>query len=103
MAETNQTPLWLDRDLLREISVEFEGRYVLTKQMVADYYEVDERTIERFLEANKEELEHNGYFLYKGNSLKEFKLRFASDIDVATKTTVLGLLYARGKRHHSCW
>ena len=71
--------------------LEFEGRYVLTKQMVADYYEVDERTIERFLEANKEELEYNGYFLCKGNSLKEFKLRFASDIDVATKTTVLGL------------
>jgi hypothetical protein len=71
--------------------LEFEGRNVLTKQMVADYYEVDERTIERFLEANKEELEHNGYFLCKGNSLKEFKLRFASDIDVATKTTVLGL------------
>ena len=71
--------------------LEFEGRYVLTKQMVADYYEVDERTIERFLEANKEELEHSGYFLCKGNSLKEFKLRFASDIDVATKTTVLGL------------
>ena len=64
---------------------------MLTKQMVADYYEVDERTIERFLEANKEELEHNGYFLCKGNSLKKFKLRFASDIDVATKTTVLGL------------
>ena len=71
--------------------LEFEGRDVLTKQMVADFYEVDERTIERFLEANKEELEHNGYFLCKGNSLKEFKLRFASDIDVATKTTVLGL------------
>jgi hypothetical protein len=71
--------------------LEFDGRYVLTKQMVADYYEVDERTIERFLEANKEELEHNGYFLCKGNSLKECKLRFASDIDVATKTTVLGL------------
>lgn len=71
--------------------LEFDGRYVLTKQMVADYYEVDERTIERFLEANKEELEHNGYFLCKGNSLKEFKLHFASDIDVATKTTVLGL------------
>ena len=33
----------------------------------------------------------NGYFLCKGKSLKEFKLRFASDIDVATKTTVLGL------------
>ena len=25
--------------------LEFEGRYVLTKQMVADYYGVDERTL----------------------------------------------------------
>lgn len=72
-------------------ALEFEGRYVLTKQMVAEYYGVDERTIERFLAANEEELTHNGYFLCKGKSLKEFKLRFASDIDVATKTTVLGL------------
>lgn len=71
--------------------LEFEGRYVLTKQMVADYYEVDERTIERFLAANEDELTRNGYFLCKGNSLKDFKLRFASDINVATKTTVLGL------------
>lgn len=38
--------------------LEFEGRYVLTKQMVADYYGVDERTIERFLAANEEELTH---------------------------------------------
>ena len=72
-------------------ALEFEGRYVLTKQMVAEYYGVDERTIERFLAANEEELTHNSYFLCKGKSLKEFKLRFASDIDVATKTTVLGL------------
>lgn len=72
-------------------ALEFEGRYVLTKQMVAEYYGVDERTIERFLAANEEELTHNGYFLCKGKSLKEFKLRFASDIDVATKTTILGL------------
>jgi hypothetical protein len=87
----NGVALPLIQEALEIRPLEFEGRYVLTKQMVADYYEVDERTIERFLEANKEELEHNGYFLCKGNSLKEFKLRFASDIDVATKTTVLGL------------
>ncbi len=71
--------------------LEFEGRYVLTKQMVADYYGVDERTIERLLISNEEELKHNGYFLCKGNSLKEFKLRFAGDIDVAHKTVSLGL------------
>lgn len=28
----------------------FEGKYYLTKQMVADFYEVDVRTIERYLE-----------------------------------------------------
>lgn len=28
----------------------FEGSYRFTKQMVADYYEVDERTIERYVE-----------------------------------------------------
>ena len=72
-------------------ALEFEGRYVLTKQMVADYYGVDERTIERILISNEEELKHNGYFLCKGNSLKEFKLHFAGDIDVAHKTVSLGL------------
>lgn len=71
--------------------LEFEGRYVLTKQMVADYYGVDIRTISRYIENNQDELEHNGYFLCKGNSLKDFKLRFAKDIDVPTKTTSLGM------------
>ena len=71
--------------------LEFEGRYVLTKQMVADYYGVDERTIERLLVANDEELKHNGYCLCKGKALKDFKLRFASDINVAHKAVSLGL------------
>lgn len=44
-------------------ALEFEGRYVLTKQMVADYYGVDERTIERFLATNEEELTHNVFFV----------------------------------------
>ena len=71
--------------------LEFEGRYVLTKQMVADYYDVDIRTVENCLSANEDELRHNGYFLCRGNSLKEFKLRFAHEIDFGSKTTQLGL------------
>ena len=71
--------------------LEFEGRYVLTKQMVADYYKVDIRTVENCLSANEDELRHNGYFLCRGNSLKEFKLRFAPEIDFGSKTTQLGL------------
>ena len=71
--------------------LEFEGRYVLTKQMVADFYGVDIRTISRYIENHQEELEHNGYFICKGNSLKEFKLRYVQDIDVPNKTPQIGL------------
>lgn len=72
--------------------LEFESRYVLTKQMVADYYGVDYRTISRYIENHQDELEHNGYFFScKGNLLKEFKLRFAQDIDVPNKTPQIGL------------
>ena len=72
-----------------------DGQYCFTKQMVADFYEVDERTIERYLENYEQELKHNGYFLCKGKLLKEFKLRFGSDINVATKTTIIGLFNFR--------
>ena len=73
----------------------FEGQYCFTKQMIADFYEVDERTIERYLESHELELKHNGYFLCKGKLLKEFKLQYASDINVGTKTTVIGLFNFR--------
>ena len=59
--------------------------------MVADFYEVDVRTIERYLETNKEELERNGYFLCRGKRLKEFNLQFAPDITVGHKTVSLSL------------
>ena len=44
---------------------EFEGRFYLTKQMVADYFEVDVRTIDNYLSNYEEELKHNGYVLCK--------------------------------------
>ena len=73
----------------------FEGEYWLTKRMVADFYEVEERTIERCIAQNEAELKHNGYFLCKGNSLKEFKLQFAPVINVGSKTTQLALFNFR--------
>lgn len=72
-------------------ALEFQGRLVLTKQMVADFYEVDIRTISRYIVRHKEELEHNGYFVCKGNDLKEFKLRYVKDINVPNKTPQIGL------------
>jgi hypothetical protein len=69
----------------------FEGEYRFTKQMVADFFEVDERTIDRYLEKYSVELKHNGYILSRSNQLKEFKLQFGHLIDKASKTTQLGL------------
>ena len=73
----------------------FDNQYCFTKQMVADFYSVEERTIDRYLESNEQELKHNGYFLCRGKLLKDLKLQFGHVIDVATKTTVLGLFNFR--------
>ncbi len=76
-------------------ALQFDGQYCLTKQMVASFYEVDERTIERYLESHEQELKHNGYFLCRGKLLKDLKLQFAPVINVGTKTTVIGLFNFR--------
>lgn len=73
----------------------FEGEYRFTKKMVADFYEVEERTIERYIEKNRNELSANGYILCKGKQLKELKLQFAPVINVGSKTTQLGLFNFR--------
>ena len=73
----------------------FEGEYKKTKKMVADFYEVEERTIEHYLEKHSDELAANGYVLCKGKHLKELKLQFAPVINVGSKTTQLGLFNFR--------
>lgn len=73
----------------------FEGEYRFTKKMIADFYEVEERTIERYLEKHSDELAANGYVLCKGKHLKELKLQFAPVINVGSKTTQLGLFNFR--------
>lgn len=69
----------------------FEGEYRFTKKMVAEYYGVEERTIERYLTKCSDELSANGYILCKGKSLKDLKLQFAPVINVGSKTTQIGL------------
>jgi hypothetical protein len=53
--------------------IKFETKYRFTKQQVADYFEVDSRTIDRVLENHKEELDKSGYELFSGERLKKFK------------------------------
>lgn len=73
----------------------FNNEYCFTKQMVADFYEVDISTIDRYLTKYDDELKHNGYFLCRGKLLTQFKLEFGHLINEATKTTVLGLFNFR--------
>ena len=73
----------------------FDGQYCFTKQMVADFYEVDERTVKRYLESHEDELKRNGYFLCQGKALKELKLQFVRDINVPNKSPVVDLFNFR--------
>lgn len=50
----------------------FENKVYFTKMMVATYFEVDVRTIERYVSENVDELSSNGYEIIKGKRLKNF-------------------------------
>lgn len=72
----------------------WEDKLYVTREMVADFFEVDIRTISRYLEQNSEELTENGYQVLKGKRLKSFievANNSGKDIYVPTKTTVLGI------------
>lgn len=79
------------RECLNIEGILLDGEYRFTKKMVADFYEVEERTVERYLKMHAEELSANGYVLCKGKSLKKVILQFAPDINVGSRTTQLGL------------
>ncbi|MDL1978962.1 MAG: DNA-binding protein [Deltaproteobacteria bacterium] len=76
-------------------SVMFEGAVRLVKEQIAAFFEVDVRTIERYLEKYGDELGKNGYEVLRGNRLKSFKLtakeQFVADIGVGIKTQQLGI------------
>ena len=66
----------------------FENEYKFTKKQVADFYEIDERTIDRYLEQFGDELVKNGYEVLRGTKLQDFLAtygNFVHDIDVAHK------------------
>ena len=65
-----------------------------TREMTASFFEVDIRTISRYIDQYNDELVENGYEVLKGKKLKEFKetaQTSGKDINVPTKTTVLGI------------
>lgn len=85
-------------EIQKEINVEgvfVEDSIFFTKEMVAKFFDVESRTIERYITSFNEELKSNGYEVLKGAKLKDFilkyKVLFGTDINVGTKTTVLGV------------
>lgn len=72
----------------------WEGNVYVTREMVATFFEIDVRTISRYIEQNSEELKFNGYQVLKGKKLKSFievANNSGKDINVPSKTTVLGV------------
>ncbi|WP_304237436.1 DNA-binding protein [Jiulongibacter sediminis] len=51
----------------------YEGEYLFTSKMVADFFDVTTRTLTNILNENEDEVKHNGYQVIKGQKLKEFK------------------------------
>lgn len=64
------------------IGVMFEGKFRFTRKMVADYFGVDSRTINRYLNQYSVELAQNGYEVLTGYKLREFKNLHVEDINV---------------------
>ena len=60
----------------------FEGQLCFTKTMVAEFFSVDLRTIERYSSEYIEELKDNGYEILKGKRLKLFIETFADVPDI---------------------
>ena len=67
----------------------------LTKDMVASFFGVEVRTIERYISKYSEELESNGYTVLKGKELLEFlkvyESTFVTDINVGHKIRALSI------------
>lgn len=102
--------------------ISFEGEFRYTKKQMALFFDIDERTVERYIEQHSDELRRNGYELLSGGRLKEFKEEYlksciesvsgnwicemdvnddGTDINVATKinhiqkTSILGVFTFR--------
>lgn len=54
--------------------IHFEDKSVVLKEQVAEFFQVDLRTIENYLSRHSDEIHQNGYEVIRGKRLKEFKL-----------------------------
>ena len=73
----------------------YDGKMYVTKELVAAFFDVEIRTIERYISTNLEELTENGYAVLRGAKLKAFiaayNEHFATDINVGHKIRALSV------------
>jgi hypothetical protein len=73
----------------------FEESYRFTKKQIADFYQVDIRTIERYLDKYSKEIAENGYDVLRAKRLQNFRLAVqklsVTDIDVGVKSRLFGV------------
>ncbi len=77
--------------------VYWHDEMIFTKAQVAEVLDIDERTIDRYIESHSEELSKNGYRVIKGPQLRELKKILLDDINVAdiSKVPSLGVFSFR--------
>lgn len=75
--------------------IEFEGSMRLTKEQIALFFNIDIRTLERYIEKFGDELSVNGYEVLKGQRLNKFReeisKQFVTGIDVGHKVRNLAI------------
>lgn len=73
----------------------FEDKITFTKDMIAEFFDIDIRTVERYTTKFSGELKSNGYEILKGKRLKQFLLEIerqkVPDIHVAKTTPQLAI------------
>ncbi len=69
-------------------NISFEGKIRFLKEDIAKFFEVDIRTIERYIERYNDELTTNGYEILKGQRLKDFIFLYNQFAAEVTDTNV---------------
>jgi hypothetical protein len=73
-------------------AVFWENKFMFTKDMVSVFFEVEPRTVDRYLNEYSDELRQNGYEVLRGKRLRDFLTTMSgNDINVVTKINLLGV------------
>ena len=77
------------RENLSISTILYKGEHLLTVRQVANFYEVDIRTIENTISDNRSELEMNGMKVLSGSDLADLRAKSDSEINFGVKSRFL--------------